>query len=403
MPWKVDPVSQRAELVALMREGTASVSELCRRYGVSRKTAYKWLQRYESGGVEALRDRSRAPHERPLKTPIEVEEALVAARRARPLWGARKLAAWLAVKQPGLVLPSVSTCHDILVRHGLVESRPRRRQDTSGRQRDVLTEPTAPNHVWSVDFKGQFRLGDRSMCFPLTLQDAHTRLLLRCDALTNTRRTGVRRAFELAFRRYGLPRVIRSDNGAPFAAPSGGLGWSVLTVWFQRLGIEHELMRPASPQQNGRHERMHRTLKKHTARPPRCTLAAQQRCFDAFRKEFNEERPHEALGMATPSSAYQRSDRRLPSELPEIVYPGHLEIRIISRHGELRWNRRTYYVSEAFTGERLGLEEMDEGLWDLRFGTKWLGYIWEAHPELGLIRPGSRAHEQLLPMCPNDL
>ncbi len=267
----------------------------------------------------------------------------------------------------------------------------------------MLTVPEAPNDVWSVDFKGQFRLGDRTMCFPLTLQDAYSRLLLRCDAFPNTRGKTVRLAFERAFRRYGLPRVIRSDNGAPFAATAGTLGWSKLSVWFYRLGIEHERTRPGSPQQNGRHERMHRTLKKHTARPPSSSLRSQQRRFDEFRRTFNQERPHEALQDATPASVYVRSPRQFPSQLPALDYPGHFETRRVALRGEFTFRAHSFFVSEAFIGEPVGLEEIDEGLWAVRFGTTWLGWIWEQRTELGLIRPGSKAHVHLLPMYPNNL
>ena len=263
--------------------------------------------------------------------------------------------------------------------------------------------PEAPNEVWSVDFKGQFRLGDRSLCFPLTLQDAYSRMLLRCDALPNIRGEAVHEAFRKAFRRYGLPRVIRSDNGAPFAATCGALGWSKLSVWFHRLGVEHERTRPSSPQQNGRHERMHRTLKKHTARPPSRSMSSQQRRFDLFRRNFNQDRPHEALEMNTPSSVYRCSPRRLPRTVPATTYPGHFEIRVVYQGGEIRFRNYAYFVSEAFAGQLLGLEEFDEGIWAVRFGTLWLGWLWEQQNHLGLIRPGSKAHEHLLPICPDDV
>ena len=402
MPWK-DPMSQRLELVALMEEGIVPVTELSRRFGVAPKTAYKWLKRYREQGVEGLRERSRAPLTSPGKTLPEVEAAVVAARRAHPLWGGRKVAAWLQKQHPDLSVPAPSTCHDIFVRHGLVSAPRRRRQDTAGRHHDGLTTPKAPNDVWTVDFKGPFRLGDRTRCVPLTLQDAHTRMLLRCDALPNGQRAGVRLGFERAFRRYGLPLVIRSDNGAPFAAPSGALGWSELTVWFHRLGITHERTRPASPYENGRHERMHRTLKKHTARPPAHSLSKQQYRFDKFRREYNTQRPHEALAMQTPAALFKPSKSRLPRELAPIVYPGHMEVRRVYPKGYLRWNKRSFYICEPLARQPVGLEEVDEGLWSVLFGDAWLGYIWLERPELGLIRPGSRAYEQLLPMYPDDL
>lgn len=401
MPWK-NEVAQRAELVALMETGTASVSELCRLYGVSRKTAYKWRKRFEEGGLEALLDASRAPHERPAKTAAAVERALIAARLKHPLWGARKVAAWLQKQHPEMAVPASSTCHDILVRHGLVKAR-RRHQSTLHRLPSKLTQPQEPNDVWSVDFKGHFRLGDGTTCYPLTLQDAHSRVLLRCDALSNTRSHPVRRRFESAFRAYGLPRVIRSDNGAPFAAPSGAMGWSKLSVWWERLDISHERISPGKPQQNGRHERMHRTLKKHTARPPRSTLNAQQRCFHAFRREFNEQRPHEALDMGTPSSVYRVSKRSYPERLPEVVYPGHFHTRAIANCGDLSWKGQRVYISEALQRERVGLEEIDDGLWRVQFNRQHLGLISEEHIELGLIRPGFKAYQRLLPMSPDDL
>lgn len=400
MGWKVDAVSQRAELVTHMRSGTASVTELCELYGVSRKTAYKWRKRYEAGGVEGLRDASRAPRRRPTKTSAHVEQALVAAREAHPLWGARKLAAWLARKRPELDVPAPSTCHDILERHGLVR---RRRYRPPKPMRTELTDPTKPNSVWSVDFKGHFRLGNGRYCYPLTLQDAWSRALLRCDALPGLGHSDVRQRFERAFRRYGLPDVIRSDNGVPFAAMSGHLGWSRLSVWWAQLGIVHERIEPAKPQQNGRHERMHRTLKKHTTRPPRHTLGAQQRCFHTFRREYNDERPHEALDMQTPSSVYRVSSRRYPAQLPPLNYPGHFERRCVSAKGFFEWNSRRYFLSESLGRHCIGLEEVDDGLWRVYFGCRFIALLSDGQTPPSLVFPGSKALEELSPMSPDNL
>ena len=292
-------MEQRTQFVADAQRGLSTMAELCAHYGVSRKTGYKWLARYAAEGARGLHDRSHAPHRCPHAIDGAVAALLLAARRAHPSWGPAKLVQYLAPRHPRVPhWPAVSTVADLLQRHGLVRHRRRRRPVVHPGVVPLAT--AAPNDLWTADFKGHFRTRDGAYCYPLTIADQHTRYLLAVQGLLSTRGAGVRGVFERAFRAHGLPAAIRTDNGVPFA--SVGLhGLSQLNVWWLRLGIQHQRIHPASPQENGAHERMHRTLKAEATRPPQATCAAQQRVFAAFRAEFNAERPHAALGGATPA------------------------------------------------------------------------------------------------------
>lgn len=370
MPWReTSPMDQRLRFIADLGKGYAGFGELCNRYGISRKTGYKWLGRYEREGPRGLEDVTRRPKSSPTATPLPVVEQLLALRRSHPNWGAKKLLTVL--ERRGVTgLPGRSTCCDLLKRHGLVVS-PRRRKYPGhpGRPTSLIT---APNQLWSADFKGQFKTGDGRYCYPLTVADGHSRFLLACQGLQSTALTGVKPVFFSLFREYGLPSTIRTDNGVPFATTALGR-LSTLSVWWIRLGITPQLIQPGHPEQNGSHERMHRTLKRETARPPRGSLSAQQVRFNAFRTEFNHHRPHEALNQDTPAAHYTPSVRELPRTLPEIEYPTHYEVRYVSANGGIRWRCAWVCVTHTLAGEYVGLTEVGDGLWDVYFGPVLLG------------------------------
>ena len=308
MPWmEVLPMDERTRFVADVRAGLDSIAELCRRHAISRKTGYKWIRRYAEAGPAGLAERTSRPKSATELTEPRVVEALLKARERHPTWGAKKLLALLARRHPRWSLPAKSTAHDILRRHGLIPT-PRRRRRKSHPGRPV-TEFTEPNRIWTADFKGQFKTGDGVYCYPLTIQDGHSRFLLECRGLLSPTIEATKRVFKRVFKTYGLPDRIRTDNGTPFASMALAR-LSRLSAWWVRLGITPELIEPGKPQQNGRHERMHRTLKAHTARPPAASLRAQQRRFDAFRAEFNRERPHEALQMSVPQELTGRRSGR---------------------------------------------------------------------------------------------
>jgi transposase InsO family protein len=336
MPWEVtDPMREREKFVVDVCSGLYTVVELAERYGVSRKTLYKWLNRYEAEGLSGLEDRSRAPGSCPHQTPAELEAEIVAYRRRFPLMGPKKIITRLSDRSPHLAWPSPSTAGDILNRHELIE-RPYKRRGPPQHPRSNSVKADGPNDVMTLDFKGQFRLGNRMVCYPLTAMDLNSRFLMSCQALGSNQLEPTRLALERLFHTYGLPRAIRSDNGSPFGSP--GLGrLSKLSLWFMRLGIEIQRITPGHPEQNGAHERMHKTLKRHTARPPRSSMRAQQQAFDEFRHFYNEERPHEALGQKRPTSLYCPSSRPLPDKLPKLEFPGHTEIRKVDHKGQVKF------------------------------------------------------------------
>lgn len=356
-------------LVRAWDGGVYGMSELCAHFGVSRKTGYKWVSRYLEGGVEGLRDRSRAPHQCPHRTPEEVAAAIVAMRRAHPRWGPKKIVEVLSCRQPGLESPAVSTAGAILQRAGLVYGRRRRRR--YGHPWRAVVRSSRANEVWTVDFKGQFRLGDASLCYPLTVQDQWSRYVLACRGMVSPRLQEVRAAMERLFRDVGLPEAIQTDNGEPFAS-AGLSGLTRLNVWWMRLGIRHQRIRRGHPGQNGAHERMHRELKAETTRPPSASLASQQRRFDGFLGSYNQERPHEGIGQRVPASLWAASPRRYPRRLPHPDYPGHFEVRRVRTSGEIKFHGRRLFLSEPLIGEFVGLEPIDDGLWSIVFCTTLL-------------------------------
>ncbi len=373
MPWlETSPMDQRARFIRDHRLSLYAMTELCARYGISRKTGYKWLARFDEAGRWGLQDRSRAPHHCPHRIPDEVAEVICDARRQHPSWGPEKLLAWLAPRRPDLALPAISTAGDLLTRRGLVPKRRRRRHYAHPGVVPIST--TESNDLWTADFKGHFRTRDGVYCYPLTVADQHTRYLLACHGLLSTKGHGVRPVFDRLFREYGLPRAIRTDNGVPFAT-TGLHGLSQLNVWWLRLGIQHQRIRPASPQENGAHERMHKTLKREAIRPPRAHLTSQQRAFTAFRQLYNEERPHEFLEGRPPASAYQASRRRYTGTLPPVEYPGHFLVKRITSAGTFRFKDRLLFLSHALEQHPIGLEEVDDGIWSIHFCQVLLGRL----------------------------
>jgi len=366
------PVQQRTQFIDDVHEGFYSMTELCARYGISRKTGYKWLERFQEGGRRGLADRSRAPHACPHRIGEDIAERICRARRAHPDWGPAKLLDWLRPRHPDLDWPAVSTAGDLLARRGLVARRRRRRPHHHPGVVAPVTE--APNNLWTADFKGQFTTRDGVWCYPLTIADQHTRFLLACRGLLSTKGLGVRQYFERAFRQYGVPNAIRTDNGVPFAT-TGIHGLSQLNVWWMRFGIQHQRIHPGRPQQNGAHKHMRRTLKRAAIRPPRADCAAPQRVFDAFRRESNTERPHEYLGGATPSSRYTTSPRPYPNSLPLQEYPGHFLVKKITTGGTFRFQKRLLFIAQSLTNHHIGLEETEDGIWSIYFNTVLLGKL----------------------------
>jgi transposase InsO family protein len=368
-------MTERHKFILAHDEGLFSMTELCHRFGISRKTGYKWLGRYRKGGLEALEDRSRAPKRCPHRTPEALRTLVIQTRTAHPRWGPRKILDYLRPRHPETCFPAPSTVGDILRREGLVPPRrPQRRPTHPGTS--PLTA-TAPGEVWSADFKGEFRLGSGRYCYPLTIQDAYSRSLLACTALPSTAHQGAQAVFEETFRSHGLPRRLRTDNGVPFASKAL-CGLSRLSRWWIKLGITPDRIQPGCPQQNGRHERMHRTLKAETSRPPEASMQAQQERFDRFQAEYNQVRPHQALDGAVPASRYARSPRAMPARCPAPQYPGHAEVRKVSASGAIKFKARPLFVSVVLAGDYVGLEEVDDGVWNLLFDRVLLGRLNEA-------------------------
>jgi putative transposase len=372
MSWnQTDPMHERHKLIADYSSGLYSVSQLAERYGISRKTAYKWIDRYEASGSQGLQEKSRAPLHSPQQTDPQLAERFVQLRLEHPSWGARKLRALLERREPTLLLPSASTIAAILAQRGLVA--PRKRQPQSpGAIRAPLAEATQANGLWCIDFKGEFRLGNRQYCYPLTLTDAYSRYILACQGLPSTAHAPTQRCLQRVFQEYGLPQAIRSDNGTPFVSRALA-GLSRLNVWWIKLGITHQRITPGCPYQNGRHERMHRTLKAETTRPAAATFAGQQERFVQWREQFNQQRPHEAIGYAVPAQLYQCSLREYPARLPVPAYAGHCTVRLVSSIGTIRINNIQIFVSGVLAGEHVALEEVADGIWNVLFFDRLLG------------------------------
>lgn len=376
MPWKrVSPMDQRIDLIRDWIGGNYSKSELARSYGVSRPTLDKWLKRYLETGESGLQELSRRPLISPSQTAPELLERLVEEKLRHLDWGPKKLVVRLRQLHPELPWPAPSTAGEWLKREGLVQ--PRRRARKTPENAVPLRDGTHPNQLWCADFKGHFRTQDQRWCYPLTLTDQASRYLLCCRGLPKPTGELSQRWFEWAFREYGLPETIRTDNGSPFASVGPG-GLSRLSVWFIRLGIHPERIAPGRPDQNGRHERMHKSLKAGALKPPAANLTEQQRAFERFRREFNEIRPHESLNMEAPAQHYSASTRPFPSRLPAIEYPTGLQIRRVRSNGCIKWKGGTVFLSEALIGEWIALREIDTDRWDVCF----------SHYSLGRLGPG---------------
>jgi putative transposase len=383
MPWKRNGVlEERFRFIEEWKSEDWSLAELCEYFGVTRKTGYKWLVRYEVAGVEGLQDRSRAPHRHPNELEEASEEQVLKVRTEHPFWGARKIQAFLKRAEGVSAVPAVSTIGNILKTNGLTI--PRKRRPKARPSEQPLAHATEANRVWCADFKGWFRSRDGERIDPLTISDAYSRYLLRCQVVKAVDYAHSKPIFEAAFREYGLPERIRTDNGAPFAS-NGESGLTGLSVWWIKLGIEPERIQPGKPQQNGRHERMHRTLKQATACPPAGNRRAQQQSFNEFRREYNEQRPHEALGQTTPASCYAPSLRPYPRRVPEVEYPQGWQVRLVSPGGQMRWHGQYVFVAHALEGEPVGLEPVDDGHWRVWFSSYDIGILDAA--QMKICRP----------------
>jgi transposase InsO family protein len=364
-------MEERLRFVARLLDGEA-MTEICREFGISRKTGYKIFDRYREHGLEALGDRSRRPVRYANQLPEPIEGLIVRLKGEKPHWGARKIRELLVRRLDGDIrVPAKSTIHAVLDRHGLV----RRGGGPRHRARGTpLSAGAGPNDLWCADFKGEFKLGNGRYCYPLTVTDHASRFLLLCEALDSTREEPAITAFERLFRERGLPLAIRSDNGVPFASPNALFNLSRLSVWWLRLGIAIERIKPGHPQQNGRHERMHLTLKKEATRPPGANSLQQQQRFDAFLREFNVERPHEALAMKCPAELYTAAARAYAG-LPDLAYPFHDRDLVVTACGRLCLHRKKINISTVLAGQKLGVKEVDDGIWLVSFMHYDLGYF----------------------------
>ena len=386
MAWQdVEPMEERIRFVLQATREEGSFTALCGEFGISRKTGYKWVARYQARGLDGLHELSRRPRASPTRIPAAVEVLVLRERHRHRTWGPKKLQAVLATKYGVAPVPAVSTIGNLLTRHGLTR-KTRRRRPVSAPDRRTRTGATHPNAVWAADFKGWFRTRDGQRCDPLTISDVCSRYVLTCRIVSGPRGDRVRPVFRGVFRHFGLPDVLRVDNGPPFGS-RGVCGLSQLSAWWLQLGIRVEFLEPSHPEQNGVHERMHRTLKADTTRPPAATPEAQQGRFDRWRREFNQERPHEALGMQRPAERYRRSGRRYTDHPQPFAYPRHYEIRRVKSSGIVQWRNRVWYVGAALRGMVVGLTEVDEARWAVYFGALLLGYLDARTP--GSLQPAT--------------
>lgn len=373
MPWEeTDAVTERTQFIVLVQEEAANFSAICRRFGIDRGTGYKWVERYEAEGWVGLIDRPRTPREIPHRTPASIEDAVVALRKKHPTWGPKKLRVVLQKEKPEMPLPAHSTIGEILKRRGLI--RPQRRRLRTAWTGGVLEGADAPNALWAIDFKGHFAMGNGARCHPLTVTDLYSRYLIKCEGLEREGFNFVKPQLELAFQEFGLPSRLRSDNGAPFSSLAPG-GLCELAVWLIQLGVTPERIRPSSPQENGSHERMHRTLKAEATRPPKQDLVAQQRAFDEFRAVFNRDRPHEALGQRPPASIYTSSSRSFPAELKHPEYPSDFLVRQTNRKGNLSFKTKAIHISRSLPSAPVGFKPIDDDHWKVFYGPLVLGFV----------------------------
>ena len=371
MPWKAcKPMDERLKFIARLLDGE-QMAPLCREFGISRKTGYKILTRYNKVGLEGLTDRSRRPYRHANQLPSQIETLITRLKEDKPNWGAPKIRERLARLYPDVHTPAISTVHAVLDRHGLVKRRTRRRNRAEG---TTLSRPAQPNELWCADYKGEFMLADRRYCYPLTITDFASRYLIACEALHTTKEAYAFSVFEGVFKEFGLPRAIRTDNGVPFASPNALFGLSRLSVWWLRLGIEIERIKPGNPQQNGRHERMHLTLKLETTKPAAQNFLQQQARFDDFIDCYNNERPHQALNMQCPAERYQPSSRPYRG-LPDLDYPLHDKAVTVTTCGRICFNRQKINLSQVFAGQTVGIKQTEDRIWLVSFMDYDLGYF----------------------------
>jgi len=375
MSWRgVTVMDQRVRFISEYLNGYFPLSEICQQFEISRKTGYKWIRRYEAFGAEGLADQSRRPHSCPHQTDDKIIKGIIEVRKKHPTWGPKKLLKIISDKHPVWEIPAISTTADILKREGLIlPGRRRLRRKHPGCPK---TTTKKPNDIWTADYKGHFKMRNGNYCYPLTVCDMHSRYLLGCDVHDAISLKETKRHFTKLFNEYGLPQRIRTDNGVPFAS-SAIARLSALSVWWLKLGIYPEQIEPGKPQQNGKHERMHRTLKKEATVPPEKDIKAQQKRFDDFRREYNYLRPHEALDMKTPSEIYTSSDRRMPQKLGHYDYPCHFEVRRVSRNGGIRWKKKRVPVSQTLIEEYIGFEAVDDGIHNVYFCDLLIGRFFE--------------------------
>jgi putative transposase len=386
-------MDERVKFVARFLEGE-KVAALAREFGISRKTAYKIIERYHDTGLQGLTDRSRRPYRHANQLPFQIEALIVRLKQEKPTWGAPKILELLARRYPDIHRPAISTIHAVLDRHGLVKRRKGRKNKATG---TVLTESRAANDLWCADYKGEFMLADRRYCYPLTITDHASRYLFAVEALESTKEINAFTVFERVFRENGLPKAIRTDNGVPFASPNALFNLSKLSVWWLRLGIGIERIKPGNPQQNGRHERMHLTLKLATTKPAGANLLQQQARFDDFIAEYNTERPHQALGMKPPAAFYTPSTRAYGG-LPDLDYPFHDKSVVVTTCGRICFKTRKINLSQVFAGQRVGIKQVEERLWLVSFMDYDLGYFDDTECRLEPIDNPFGA--KLLPMSP---
>lgn len=373
MSWRdICPMDEKIKFIGLIKSGNFSITELCEKFGISRKTGYKWINRYNADGPSGLNERTRARITQEYRTPEEIQTAIVKLREERSLWGPKKIKAYLERENPEIIWPAASTIGDILKGHSLVGKRKIRQCVPPYTQ--PFADCNAPNDVWSADFKGQFRLGNTKYCYPLTITDNYSRYILACDGYLNPTLENVKKSFEKVFIEYGVPNAIKTDNGTPFASTGAG-GLSQLSMWWIKLGIYPERIDAGHPEQNGRHERMHRTLKAHTALPAEQTLSLQNKVFENFIRDFNYERPHEAINNKVPAILYRRSICEYPTVIPEMMYEERYTIRKVRSNGEIKWKGGLIYISEMLYKEPVGLIEVNDGIWEVMFGCLRLGVI----------------------------
>lgn len=373
MPWRnIRPMDDKIQFVSLSLENLTTMTDLCSLFNISRKTGYKWLSRYMEEGPEGLQNRSKAPKSIPHKTSKEISEFIISCRKKHPSWGARKITqkAWQIA--PHLELPSETTVNNIIKREGLTRKKRKRRKPSHPGRPSATAQ--SPNDIWTTDFKGEFKTMDGFYCYPLTLLDEYSRFLLDCQGLYSTGYSGAFKVFKRAFKEYGLPNAMKSDNGSPFAS-IGIARLSKLSVWWIRLGIDPIFIQPARPYQNGVHERMHKTLKDESTIPPAGNLKAQQRKFNSWRQEYNFSRPHESLQGKYPCQVYRPSLKKLPSRIPDIDYPNHFEVRLVSENRCFKWKQEHVFVSASLVKQHIGLEEVMDGIWAIYFSWKRIGFL----------------------------